>query len=564
MSSINVVTALVSIGLAVSAKFASSYHDFLSSPKSDEVGFLETLDITNTTSIDAVAHVVLGLVSYFVLSFARSYYKFRFSPLRDAPGFGPRSFVYGMFYEFLEAPFMEPPILALKKLREGGKEIPFLAYTTLFGSQRLLLLDCDLIKHVFTAPSGKDPMRYPKHYVYLREVVGDGLVVVEGQEWSRHRRIIQPAFQSMFLKDAIGMVVPALVENLVNVWKKTAGTTINMNAHLSLITLDVIGKVAFSHEFNASKLLNQWAESPDKELGEVDDPLISSIGGSFSSSPLKLMLTVLKLPWLEKHLSPSFRTTRNLLNKAADDIVQNARNIKDPSRRSVLNLMMEAKDGESSKARNQLTDTELRDEVKTFLVAGHETTSTWSHWALYVLAIRPDLQEKVYADVMKHAPPNDETIVLEQADQMEYMWAFMNETLRLYSPLGLISRVTHQEENFKGYTIPKGTNLRIPIHLIHRHPDHWKDPEVFRPERWFDKEETSKRHKFAFIPFAAGGRNCIGQRFATMEAKIIVANVAKNFKIHLADSMKGKEITFSNFISLKCNPEVEIRVEARK
>jgi len=118
MSSINVVTALVSIGLAVSAKFASSYHDFLSSPKSDEVGFLETLDITNTTSIDAVAHVVLGLVSYFVLSFARSYYKFRFSPLRDAPGFGPRSFVYGMFYEFLEAPFMEPPILALKKLRE--------------------------------------------------------------------------------------------------------------------------------------------------------------------------------------------------------------------------------------------------------------------------------------------------------------------------------------------------------------------------------------------------------------------------------------------------------------
>lgn len=526
-----------------------------------KLGFFETMDM-RMTSFDTVAYAGLGLVLYCVLSFARSYYKFRFSPLRNAPGFGPKSFVYGMFYEFLEAPFMEPPIEALKKLREGGKDIPFLAYTTLFGSQRLLLLDCDLIKHVFTAPSGKDPMRYPKHYVYLREVTGDGLVVVEGKEWSRHRRIIQPAFQSMFLKEAIGMTVPALVENLVEVWKKTAGATINMNAHLSLITLDVIGKVAFSHEFNASKLLNEWAECPDKDLGEVDDPLIASIGGAFSSSPLKLMLTVLKLPWLEKHLSPSFRTTRNLLNKAADDIVQNAKNINDPKRRSVLNLMMEAKDDESSKARNKLTDTELRDEVKTFLVAGHETTSTWSHWALYVLATRPDLQEKVYADIIKYAP-DDKTILLEQADQMEYLWAFMNETLRLYSPLGLISRVTHKEENFKGYTIPAGTNLRIPIHLIHRHPDHWKDPEEFRPERWFDKEETSKRHKFAFVPFAAGGRNCIGQRFATMEAKIIIANVAKNFKIYLADSMKGKEITFSNFISLKCKPEIEIRVTSR-
>lgn len=457
---------------------------------------------------------------------------------------------------------MEPPIEALKKLRKGGNDIPFLAYTTLFGSQRLLLLDCDLIKQVFTAPSGRDPMRYPKHYVYLREVVGDGLVVVEGSEWSRHRRIVQPAFQSAFLRDAITTTVPTLVENLVDVWKKTAGTSINLNAHLSIITLDVIGKVAFSHEFNASKLLNEWAECPDKELGEVDDPLISSIGAAFSSSPLKLMLTVLKQPWLEKHLSPAFRTSRNLLNKAADDIVQNAKNIDDPKRRSVLNLMMEAKDDESSKARNKLTDTELRDEVKTFLVAGHETTSTWAHWSLYVLATRPDIQEKVFADITKHSP-DDKTILLEQADQMEYLWAFMNETLRLYSPLGLISRVTHKEENFKGYTIPAGTNLRIPIHLIHRHPDHWKDPEDFKPERWFDTEESSKRHKFAFIPFAAGGRNCIGQRFASMEAKIIVANVAKNFEIHLADSMKGKKITFSNFISLKCKPEIEIYVTPR-
>ena len=188
--------------------------------------------------------------------------------------------------------------------------------------------------------------------------------------------------------------------------------------------------------------------------------------------------------------------------------------------------------------------------------------STWCYWAFYALAVHPNIQDKLYNDIMKHA--SGDTVVLEQAEKMQYLWAFMNEVLRLYSPVAVITRFSSQQETWKGYTIPPDTHIRIPIHLIHRHPDHWTDPDDFLPERWLDEEANNKRHKFAFIPFSAGGRNCIGQRFAEMEAKLIVANIARSFLITLADSMKDKEIFFTNFIALKSNPPIEICVTSRQ
>jgi cytochrome P450 len=211
-----------------------------------------------------------------------------------------------------------------------------------------------------------------------------------------------------------------------------------------------------------------------------------------------------------------------------------------------------------------LSDEELRDETKTFIVAGHETTSTWCHWALYALAKYPDVQQKLFNDVEKHSSPDMSTpLTLQQVEQMTYLTAFLWEVLRMYPPVPIFHRFTSQWEKFGEYDIPPKTRIVIPVYLLHHHPDHWTSPDAFLPERWLDAEENDKRHRFCFLPFSAGGRSCVGQRFAEIEAKMIVANIVREFSIQLAPCMRDKEITLSTFITLRAKPTIQICVKPR-
>lgn len=459
--------------------------------------------------------------------------------------------------------------------KNGGASPPFLAYSSLFGRYNLMILDPDIVKLILTEPASRDPVRFPKNYFGLKESIGRGLVTLEGSDWSRHRRIIQPSFQTNFLKEALNRSVPERTETLIAAWRKAQGCTIDVASHMAALTLDVIGDVAFSHDFGACEVLETWAERSTDEtnaLEAVSDPLIQALHASFKITGLGLVLVFFNWVWLEKYLSRKARNTITLLNDAVDDVIRKARAKEqtsegpngDSRKKSLLQLLFEATDTESDPGgRKKLSDLELRDETKTFIVAGHETTSTWCYWAMYALAKFPDVQQKLYEDILKHAPDTASPITLEKADEMEYLSAFLSEILRLYSPVGLFFRFTTQEETWKGYTIPTNTRLFIPLHLLHRHPDHWSSPEDFRPERWFNKEECAARHRFCFLPFSAGGRNCVGQRFAEIEAKLIVANIARAFTLQLAPCMRDKEITFTNFVTMKSKPSVMIRVQQR-
>ena len=182
---------------------------------------------------------------------------------------------------------------------------------------------------------------------------------------------------------------------------------------------------------------------------------------------------------------------------------------------------------------------------------------------MYALAKFPDVQQKLYEDILKQAPDAALPITLAKVDSMEYLSAFLSEILRLYSPVGLIFRYTSQEEILKGYTIPSKTRLVLPIHLLHRHPDYWSSPDDFCPERWLNEDVCAARHRFCFLPFSAGGRNCVGRRFAEVEAKLIVAKIARAFTIRLAPCMREKEVTFTNFVTMKSKPQIKICVQQR-
>jgi cytochrome P450 len=343
--------------------------------------------------------------------------------------------------------------------------------------------------------------------------------------------------------------------------------------------LDIIGQVAFSHEFKALESVEHWAKGEgdgDISLAEIDDPFIQALVQTFKPSLLGTIFLILGIPVLSKYFDPTKRNTRLALDAAVDRVIANARasietennngSSSMKQQRSLLQLLLQASNGESPKKQKTLNDLELRDETKTFIFAGHETTSTWCYMAIYALVTNPRIQDKVYQDIVRHAPPKNKTLDSETVDKMEYLNAFLQEVLRLHSPVGMFTRINTTTEHFGGYTVPAGTRLIIAPYLLHRHPKYWSDPETFEPERWLQKEaneEFLSQIRFAFLPFSAGGRNCIGQRFATIEAKLIMAELIRSFVFRLAPSQKDTEFTFSNIVVMKTKPRLKIVVKSR-
>ena len=524
------------------------------------------------SSLEYIYYPALVLALYGLAYLARQYYRWRTSPLGKVPGPARRSFLLGYTPMIYREPFLDPHKRWWQELCEknDGASPPFISYSTLFGWYSLWILDPDIVKLILTEPASRDPVRFPKNYLFLKQIVGGGLVTLEGSAWSRHRRIIQPSFHGKLLREALNWSVPKYTQTLISAWRKAKDCTIDVASHMSALTLDVIGDVAFSHNFGATKELDGWAERADEqnELEVVSDPLIQAFNESLKLTVLGIVLMTLNYARLGKYLGRNVSRTSTLLNEAVDSVIRNARTKEvndngDARKKSLLHLLFEATDSESGHGQQTLSNTELRDEVKTFIVAGHETTSTWCYWAMYALAKFPDVQQKLHEEVSKYAPDSSSPITLEKVDEMDYLSAFLSEVLRLYSPVGMIFRFTSRQENWKGYTIPAKTMLVIPIHLLHRHSDHWTNPDDFCPERWLNKDDCASRHPFCYLPFSGGGRNCVGQRFAEIEVKLIVANIVRAFTVRLSPCMRDKEITFTCFLTMKSKPRVVICVQQR-
>ena len=438
-----------------------------------------------------------------------------------------------------------------------------------------MVRDADIVKRVLTFNA-----RFPKKIMNIAvNIVGKGLVTFEGgEDWKRHRRIIQPSFQTRFIKESLDSIVPEYAERLVSYWKRSEGREIDISVHLSNCTLDVLGLVAFAHDFRAMDSIKEWSEDEGghnrkDQIAPVSDKLIQALNSQFRASPFRLLLAILNLSWLDV----TANRTKKALNNAVDEVIEKAQSKAERSAQgddtnkvvpnSLLEALFDAKDTDPTNQtrRKRLDNVELRDEVKTFIVAGHETTSTWCTWCSFCLCKYPDVQQKVYEDIMKHRPsPNDHSfpISLELVNQMPYFNAFMKEVLRFYPPVGLISRSLAGEEIMNGFKIPVGTRITIPIHLIHRHPDYWTNPDEFQPERWL-KDQFPASHKNAFLPFGVGPRNCIGENFATFEAKLIMGPLIRSFMFNFAPSLRSAEFTLSAFVTTKPKPDVKICVRSR-
>ena len=205
----------------------------------------------------------------------------------------------------------------------------------------------------------------------------------------------------------------------------------------------------------------------------------------------------------------------------------------------LLAMLLDTVDAETGET---MTDQQLRDEVATLFLAGYETTSIALTWAFDYLNQNPAVLEKVQAEVDEVL--DGRTPEFADIPNLTYTRMVFEETMRLRPPSYWLPRIVIEDDEIDGHHIPAGTNVVSLTYMYHRHPEHWDNPELFNPDR-FSKENKAGRHKFAFIPFGAGQRKCIGMDFAMMEGPLVLAMVAQRFKVNTISDKPTKPMLSS-------------------
>jgi cytochrome P450 len=348
-------------------------------------------------------------------------------------------------------------------------------------------------------------------YDALRKLLGNGLVTSEGSFWLRQRRLAQPAFHRTRIQAMGAQMTRAAVETAER-WESllASGEEVSMFAEMSRLTLQVVGEALFGTALTRAR-----------EVGAAWDVLNTQLTERFNA---KRLLP----PILPTKYDRDFRAARRTLFGTVDGIIA-AKRAAGGEGEDLLSMLMHARDEETGE---QMSDRQLRDEVVTMLLAGHETTSVALSWTWGLLDLHPDarvrLQEELARVLGGRAP------AASDLGQLTFTRAVIDEAMRLYPPAYILTRRVERDDVVCGYRIRKGRVIVMSPLVFHRHPDFWERPDDFVPERWLDADAEKRRPRFAYMPFSGGPRQCIGNNFATMEAVLILATLSQRFEARLA------------------------------
>lgn len=397
-----------------------------------------------------------------------------------------------------------------------------------------IINDVDLAKEVY------DDNYYDKFIdkpiEHLRSVAGDGLFTAHTDEenWAKAHRILTPAFGH----EAIANYVPMMLDNvqkLLDRWTKD-GNNIDVCEDMTRLTFEVIGVCGFDYSFGCFD-------------NEEQHPFVEAMIFAIEECVRRARTAPFMLP-LRFKKNKLFNHYVNYMNNLLDDVIQKRRSNPDEYRDKIdlLNLMLQSTDDSTA---SSLSDENIRHQIVTFMVAGHETTSALLSFALYNLTENKAILKRAYAEVDAFfAKDAKRTIGHEDFMKFEYLRQILMETLRLYPPLALFTRYS-KEDRFIGkekYPIKANTAIIMMAYHLHRDPKHWgPTPEKFDPEH-FSKEAFRKRDRDAFKAFGHGLRSCIGQHFAMLEAVVTLAKILQNFEFSYSTPYT---LTFAESVTLR-------------
>ncbi|OYX49554.1 MAG: hypothetical protein B7Y90_06675 [Alphaproteobacteria bacterium 32-64-14] len=338
--------------------------------------------------------------------------------------------------------------------------------------------------------------------------LGEGLLTAEGEHWKFQRRAASPAFRI----DALRALVPAFShsaqETIERIKAMPRGASVDVMQEMQHATLDVIVETILG--------------GADPEFGYARMARIVSDYIEHMGKPD--MLDMFGTPnWVPRPWGGKGRRRAVELQKSAVNAI-NRRRASGAERKDLLGLLLAARDPETNRG---LSDDELRDNVVTFIGAGHETTALTLTFALYLIANSPDVQERLLREVRDVC--GDKPIDAAMVEDLVYHEQVIKEAMRLYPPVAIIDRVATQDIDIGDALVKKGDFTFSLIYIMHRHKLLWENPERFDPER-FSPENAKKLHRFQYMPFGAGPRICIGMKFAYMEAVAMLATLVRDLR----------------------------------
>ena len=368
----------------------------------------------------------------------------------------------------------------------------------------------------------------------MRAFLGDGLFTAEGDLWLRQRRLMQPAFHRQRVA-VYGETMAAYAARWAADWHD--GAVLDVHEEMMAVTRAIVAKTLFDADVSEEA----------RAIGDASEIVMEYFGKRLGS-----LLALLPL-WLPTSANLRLWGAVRRLDQVVYRMIADRRRSPE-DRGDLLSILVQAQDADDG---SRMTDRQVREEVMTLFLAGHETTAVALSWTWYLLAQDPEVDARL-ADELRAAlggrPP-----AVADLPALRYTEMVVMESMRLYPPAYGIGREAARATEVAGHPVPVGGIVIMPTWVVHRDARWFDEPEAFRPERW---AHDALRHlpRFAYFPFGGGPRQCIGNTFATMEATLILAAIAQRFHLAL---MPGQRVTATPYITLRPEPGIRMRLERR-
>ena len=372
----------------------------------------------------------------------------------------------------------------------------------------------------------------------LRTLVGAGLLTSEGELWTRQRRLMQPVFHQQRIS-AYGETMAAYTERLIDAWDH--GDIRNIHQDMTHLTLNIVTKTLLNVDMS-----DQTAQTIAQTL---------EVAMQWFNQQRKIGF--LPLPWLPTTINRQYRRALQQMDAQIYGLIQQRRSRQeDPG--DLLSLLIQAQDEVDG---SRMTDRQLRDELTTLVIAGHETTANSLTWTWMLLGQHPDVEAKLFAELesvlggCSDSPQGLRPPTVEDIPQLLYAQSVIKEAMRLYPSTLSLARTTPQDYELGEYLIPAGWVMMFSPWVMHRSSRYFEDPQAFRPERW-ENDLEKRLPKGVYLPFGDGPRVCIGKSFALMEAILVLATIARRFQLSLVPDQSLEPLA-----SMTIRPKHGVRVK---
>jgi cytochrome P450 len=394
-----------------------------------------------------------------------------------------------------------------------------------------LVTDVDAIKHVLV-DNNKNYVK-SRNYQGLKLILGDGLVTSDGDHWRRQRKLAQPAFLKRRI-DAFAEPMVRLAEDTAASWDRLApGAPVDVHEEMMKLTFRIVGRTLFDMDFGGMS----------DRVGSVIHTLLH-YANDYAESLIRIPT------WLPTAKNREFKRAMAEIDRLVSDIV-GARRASGEEREDLLGLLMSSTDEQG-----RMSERQLRDEVLTLVMAGHETTANALSWTLHLLSQHPSVDRRLEAELDEVLGGRAPT--LEDLPKLAFTDRVVRESMRLYPPAWAFERDALEDDVLAGYRIEKGSTVGVITYALHRHPGHWENPEGFDPDR-FLPERSASRARYAYLPFGGGPRLCIGMGMAMMEAVLVLATLRQRYRFEL---VPGHPVELDPSVTLR--PKHGIRMWLRQ